>query len=75
MPVEVILESESPDTVGRSPFARADGEIDGRRYACCTEYQADVVSVHQRIRLFVCANIEKITHFDTYQEIPDTCHF
>ena len=35
-------------------------------------YQADTVSVYQRIRLFVCANSMKTADFDTYQEIPDT---
>ena len=38
-------------------------------------YQADAVSVYQRIRLFVCANSVKTADSDTYQEIPDTCHF
>ena len=38
-------------------------------------YQADTVSVYQRIRLFVCANSMKTTDSDTYQEIPDTGHF
>jgi hypothetical protein len=38
-------------------------------------YQADTVSVYQRIRLFVWANSVKIADFDTYQEIPDTGHF
>jgi hypothetical protein len=38
-------------------------------------YQADTVSVYQRIRLFVCANSVKTADSDTYQEIPDTGHF
>ena len=35
-------------------------------------YQADTVSVYQRIRLFVCENRVKTADSDTYQEIPDT---
>ncbi|OUS41888.1 hypothetical protein BE221DRAFT_63768 [Ostreococcus tauri] len=46
-----------------------------RRYGLLHLYQADTVSVYQRIRLFVWANSVKIADFDTYQEIPDTCHF
>jgi len=38
-------------------------------------YQADTVSVYQRIRLFVCENSVKTADSDTYQEIPDTGHF